>query len=165
MARPVPLSRFTSRVGGGSAFFVKRIAHTHTGLGNMRIAATSRSGPLGSIQHTIYLPHDSAPLLPAHTNELMKAMSAITAKDIGAVGIGTGAWQLTTIPHATTQQELTNIFIRNNVSAEKAPVFASELRQLLSLPWVRTILIGASGAAFVYLVVGKTRWSRKRKWA
>ena len=29
MALSVPLSRFTSRVGGGSAFFVRRQAHTH----------------------------------------------------------------------------------------------------------------------------------------
>lgn len=93
----------------------------------------------------------------------MKAMSVVAIKNVGAAGIATGAWKLTTIPQATTHQELADILFGNNITAEKAPVYASEIRQLLTNPWVRTVLFGVCGGASAYLVIEKTRWSRKTK--
>jgi hypothetical protein len=52
LARSVPLSRFTSRVGGGSAFYVRPL-RTHEEITNHRGVSWSRIGGAGYLQHTV----------------------------------------------------------------------------------------------------------------
>ena len=53
MALAVPLSRFTSRVGGGSAFFVRRIMHTILGIIGFVIFAIAMMPVLWMIHCTL----------------------------------------------------------------------------------------------------------------
>ncbi len=143
---------------------VRRIPSVHTSFHSMKIADTSRPGPFQPIQHTIYIPDDSKPLPSGHTKELLTGLTAFVGKETGAGGVAWGAWKLTTIPHSKTIQELTNILLENNVSPEKAPVFANEIRQLLCNPWVRTLLFGVAGGAVAYATVETRPWSPTKKW-
>lgn len=125
---------------------------------------TSQASSFRPVQRTVLAP-DSAPVI-AHVEakELIKAFGTFAGKNVSGSVVAGGAWKLTTVPHATTSQELSSILTNNNISAEKAPELAGDLKNLLSNPAVRSILFGVSGGAAAYLIVEKTSWSTRAKW-
>ena len=130
----------------------------------MKIAASAPLTPLRLSQRTVLTPTGADPLPASHARELAKAIGVVAAKNVSAAGVAGGAWKLTTVPHTTSVQDLTTLLTNNNVTPEKAPVFANDIRQLLSNPAVRAVLFGVSGGAAAYIIVEKTPWSRRTKW-
>ena len=130
----------------------------------MKIISTAHLSRFSRKQGTLYVPDDLAPAPTSNEAKgLVKAGSTIV-KNVGTGAIATGAWKLTTVPATTDHQALTDWLSKNNVSPAKASPYAAHLRQFLSNPAVRSVLIGISGGAATYFVVEKTTWSTQTKW-
>jgi len=130
----------------------------------MKIITSAQISRFDRRQGKLYVPDDLSPApSPQEAKGLLDAGSTIL-KNVGAGAVATGAWKLTTVPATTDHKALTDWLVSNNVSAERASPYASDLRQLLTNPAVRIVLIGLSGGAATYFVVEKTSWSPRTKW-
>ena len=96
--------------------------------------------------------------------DLYKAVTAVAGKNIGGLGLASGSWKLSSIAATTTEQEMVETLIANNVAPAKAPDVARNALQLLNNPLVRTVLVAISAGALTYVVVEKTSWSTAAKW-
>lgn len=130
----------------------------------MKIAATARPTLLHPSQRTLLSPTDAPTIPPGQAKDLIKAAGAVVGKNVTGTSVAAGAWKLTTVPQTTTHDQLASFLANNNISPDKAPGFAKDLRELLANPAVRAVLFGVSGSAAAYLIVEKTSWSRRVKW-
>ena len=111
------------------------------------------------------LQEDSPDITPAVDNkELQKAIAAVVGKNVSGLGVAAGSWKLSSLAATSTEGEMVNALLANNVSPLKAPGYAKEIMQLLNNPAVRTLLVGISAGALTYTVVEKTSWSNTTKW-
>ena len=108
---------------------------------------------------------DSAPA-PAKSDsqELLKAATIAVGKHYSVGKLALKSWQLTTLPHQMSQDQLTGFLAQNNLPTTHASSIAEDLRPLLNHPAIRAILFGISGGSVVYLIVEKTSWSRRKVW-
>lgn len=95
---------------------------------------------------------------------LHKAVASVLGKNVGALGVAGGSWQLSSLAATATEQDVVKTLLANNVSPARAPEFARDILNLLNNPAVRTLLVGVSAGALTYTVVEKTGWSTAAKW-
>ncbi len=121
----------------------------------------SASHPLRREQHLVAVP-DAAPAPSPSAVKSLLGSAAATAKPTTALVAG---WKLTTVPHMVSNDDLTSLFMKNNVPQPKAMEMAQDVRGFFANPVVRTVTVAVSGGVAAYLVVQKTAWSKGTKLA
>ncbi len=126
----------------------------------MNIVASAQH-PLRREQRLVAVP-DSAPAPSPSAVKSLLDSAVVAAKPTSAMVAG---WKLTTVPHMVSNDDLTSLFMKNNVPQPKAAEMAQDVRGFFANPIVRTVTIAVSGGVAVYLVVQKTAWSKGTKLA